>query len=83
VTQAARKTFEVRAYWSVDAHVWCAANDELPVAAEAPTLEALFAEAKAQAEEMAQLNGLVEPGEEIDIRLVEEWRLPGGDYADD
>jgi hypothetical protein len=78
----AKKVFEVRAYWSIEGRNWCAANDELPIAAQAPTLEALFAEVKAQAEEMAQLNGLAEPGEEIEVHLVEEWRLSAG-HADD
>jgi hypothetical protein len=43
----------------------------LPVAAEAPTLDALLAEDKAQAAEMAELNGLAAPGEEIEVRFVE------------
>jgi len=67
----AKKVFEVRAYWSTEGNDWCAINDELPVAAEAPTLDALLAEVKAQAAEMAELNGLAAPGEEIEVRLVE------------
>jgi len=65
------KVFEVRAYWSTEGSDWCAVNDELPVAAEAPTLEGLIMEVKAQAAEMAELNGLAAPGEEIELRLVE------------
>ena len=67
----AKKVFEVRAYWSTEGNDWCAVNDELPVAAEAPTLDALFVEVKAQAAEMAELNGLAALGEEIEVRLVE------------
>jgi len=67
----ARKVFEVRAYWSTEGNDWCAINGELPVAAEAPTLDALFVEVKAQAAAMAELNGLAAPGEEIEVRLVE------------
>ena len=66
-----KKVFEVRAYWSTEGNDWCAVNDELPVAAEAPTLDALFEEVKAQAAEMARLNGLAAAGEEIEVRLVE------------
>ena len=66
-----KKVFEVRAYWSAEGNDWCAVNDELPVAAEASTLDELFAEVKAQAAEMAELNGLAAPGEEIEIRLAE------------
>jgi hypothetical protein len=68
---AAKRVFEVRAYWSAEGNDWCATNDELPVAAEALTLDALFTEVKAQAAEMAELNGLVAPGEELEVRLVE------------
>ena len=71
VGTAAKKVFEVRAYWSTEGNDWCAVNDELPVAAEAPTLDALFVEVKAQVAEMAELNGLAAPGEEIEVRLVE------------
>ena len=71
----ARRVFEVRAYWSTEGNDWCAVNDELPIAAEAPTLDELFVEVKAQAAEMAELNGLVPPGEEIEVRLVETAEL--------
>ncbi len=71
VGTVAKKIFEVQAYWSTEGNDWCAVNDELPVAAEAPTLDALIVEVKAQAAEMAELNGLVAPGEEIELRLVE------------
>jgi hypothetical protein len=67
----ARRVFEVRAYWSTEGKDWCAVNDELPVAAEAPTLDELFVEVKEQAAEMAELNGLVSAGEEIEVRLVQ------------
>lgn len=65
------RIFEIRAYRSTEGNDWCAVNDELPVAAEAPTLDALLAEVEAQAAEMAELNGLVAPGEEIELRLIE------------
>jgi hypothetical protein len=64
-----KKIFEVRAYWSDEGNDWCATNDELPGAAEAATLDALFDEVKAQASEMAELNGLAAPDEEIEVRL--------------
>lgn len=66
-----RRVFEVRAYWSTDGNDWCAVNDELPIAAEAPTLDELLTEVKAQAAEMAMLNDIAAPGEEIEVRLVE------------
>jgi hypothetical protein len=71
VRTVAMKVFEVRAYWSAEGNDWCAVNDELPVAAEAPTLDALLVEVKAQAAEMAELNGLAAHGEEIKVRLIE------------
>jgi len=71
VGAVAKKVFEVRAYWSTEGNDWCAVNDELPVAAEAPTLDALFMEVKAQAAEMVELNGLAAAGEEIELRLIE------------
>jgi predicted RNase H-like HicB family nuclease len=71
----AQKVFEVCVYWSTEGNDWCAVNDELPVAAEAPTLDELFAEVKTQAAEMAELNGLAEKGEEIEVRLIETLRV--------
>jgi hypothetical protein len=68
---AARKVFEVRAYRSAEGGDWCAVNDELPVAAEAPTFDELLLEVKAQAAEMAELNGIVAPGEEIEVHIVQ------------
>ena len=65
----AKKVFEVRVYWSAEGNDWCATNDELPVAAEAPTLDELFVGVKAQTAEMAELNGLAALGQEIEIRL--------------
>ena len=67
----AKKVFEIHAYWSAEAGDWCAANDELPVAAEAETLDALLAEVQAQAVEMAELNGLAAAGEEIELHVIE------------
>jgi hypothetical protein len=66
-----KKTFEVVAYWSAEGNDWCATNDELPVMAEAPTLDALLEEVRAQAAEMAVLNDIAAPGDEIEVRLVE------------
>jgi predicted RNase H-like HicB family nuclease len=71
----AQKVFEVCVYWSTEGNDWCAVNEELPVAAEAPTLEELFEEVKIQAAEMAELNGLAEKGEEIEVRLIETLRV--------
>jgi hypothetical protein len=64
------KTFEIRAYWSTESNDWRASNDELPVTAEAPSIDALFVEVKSQAAEMAALNGIVAGGEEIGVRLI-------------
>jgi hypothetical protein len=71
VRTVAKRVFDVLAYRSIEGNDWCAVNDELPVAAEAPTLDELIVEVNAQAAEMAELNGLAAPGEEIEVRLIE------------
>lgn len=69
---AARKLFEIRAEWDAEAGVWWCANDELPLATEAPTFEQLVARVLAIAPEIAGENGLAAPGEEIELRVIAE-----------
>jgi hypothetical protein len=67
-----RRTFEIRAEWDGEAGVWWCANDELPLATEAPTLEQLCSRVVEIAPEIAAENGLVAPGDEIELRVIAE-----------
>jgi hypothetical protein len=69
---AAKKIFEFSAHWDHEAGVWWCSNDELPVATEAPTFDELVARIMEIAPEMAEVNGLVPPGEQIEIRITAE-----------
>jgi hypothetical protein len=66
------KAFEIRAEWDGDAGVWWCSNDELPLTTEAPSFEELVAGVLQIAPEIAAENGLAEPGEEIELRVVAE-----------
>jgi hypothetical protein len=67
-----QRTFEIRAKRDAEAGVWWCANDELPLATEAPTFEALVSRVMEIAPEIAAENGIAAPGEEIELRVVGE-----------
>ncbi|MGH7062038.1 MAG: DUF1902 domain-containing protein [Stellaceae bacterium] len=69
MVDAPRKTFEFRAQWDAEAAVWWCTNDELPLTTEAPTLDQLGSRVAEAALEIAVLNGLARPGEEIRLQL--------------
>jgi uncharacterized protein DUF1902 len=68
----AKKVFQFSAQWDPEARVWWCTNDELPVATEAPTFEELVARVMEIAPEMAEVNGIAPPGEEIEIHVTAE-----------
>jgi Domain of unknown function (DUF1902) len=64
------KQFVVHAHFDDKAHVWWGSNDELPLATEADTLDHLLARALEIGPEIAVMNGLAEPGEEVSIQIT-------------
>jgi hypothetical protein len=67
-----RKAFEITAQWGDEAGVWWCSNDELPLTTEAPTFEELVARVIEIAPEIAAVNGLAAPGDEIELHVVGE-----------
>jgi hypothetical protein len=67
-----RKAFEITAQWDDEAGVWWCSNDELPLTTEAPTFEELVARVLEIAPEIAAINGLAAPGDEIELHVVGE-----------
>jgi hypothetical protein len=67
-----RKAFEITAQWDDEAGVWWCSNDELPLTTEAPTFEQLVARVLEIAPEIAAVNGLAAPGDEIELHVVGE-----------
>jgi len=66
------KRFEIIAHWDPEAQIWWGSNDDLPISTEAPTLAEFEARAIEIGQEMAELNGLVGPGERVEIRIVKK-----------
>jgi hypothetical protein len=66
------KRFDIHAEWDAEAGVWWGHNDELPLATEAATLDALLARVLEIAPEIAVENGLAAAGDEIVIHLIAE-----------
>jgi uncharacterized protein DUF1902 len=64
------KRFDVIAAWDAEAKIWWGGNDELPITTEAPTLAEFEARAAEIGQEIAELNGLVAPGERVEIRVI-------------
>jgi hypothetical protein len=67
-----RKAFEITAQWDDESGVWWCSNDELPLTTEAPTFEELVARVLEMAPEIAAVNGLAAPGDEIELHVVGE-----------
>jgi hypothetical protein len=65
------KRFTLRAEFDPEAKVWVGSNADLPLTTEAPTIEALKHRASEVASEIAVLNGLAEPDEPVEIKIVE------------
>jgi hypothetical protein len=66
------KRFDVIAHWDPEAKIWWGSNDDLPIAIEAPTLSEFEARAIEIGQEIAEVNGLVAPGERIEIRVIKK-----------
>ena len=66
------KQFSLVATWDPDAKVWWGTNRDLPVTTEAPTFGELEKRAQEIGQEMAEINGLVSPGESVEIRVIKE-----------
>ncbi|HVB16176.1 MAG TPA: DUF1902 domain-containing protein [Stellaceae bacterium] len=66
------KRFEAVAAWDPEGKVWWCTNDELPFTTEAPSFSELEVRAGEIGQEMAEINGLVAPGERVEIRVVKE-----------
>jgi Domain of unknown function (DUF1902) len=65
-----KKVFEFSAQWDPEAGVWWCSNDALPVTTEAPTFDELVTRVMEIAPEIAELNGIAPPGEEIEIHII-------------
>jgi hypothetical protein len=65
------RRFLIVAAWDSEAEVWWGTNDELPLTTEAPTLTDLGIRANEIGQEIAEINGLVEPGEPVEIDVIE------------
>jgi len=65
-----RKIFEIRAEWDGEAGVWWCSNEELPLTTEAPTFEQLVSRVLEIAPEIAAVNGLAVPGDEIEVHVI-------------
>ena len=66
------KRFEVIASWDDGAKIWWGGNDELPFTTEAPSLAEFAARAAEIGQEMAEINGLVAPGERVQIHVIKK-----------
>ena len=66
------KRFDVVAHWDPEAQIWWGSNDDLPIATEAPTLAEFEVRVIEIGQEIAELNGLVAPGEHVDIRVIKK-----------
>ena len=65
------KQFRMVTHWDAEAEVW-GSFPEIPISNEAPTLEGLELRASEIAQEIAEMNGVVAPGEQVKIRVVKE-----------
>jgi len=65
-----RKRFEIRAEWDGEVGVWWCSNEELPLTTEAPTFEQLVSRVLEIAPEIAAVNGLAVPGDEIEVHVI-------------
>jgi predicted RNase H-like HicB family nuclease len=66
------KKFDVIAHWDPEAQMWWGSNDDLPIATEAPTFAEFEARATEIGQEMAEINGLVAPGERVEIHVIQK-----------
>ena len=66
------KSFVIHALWDAEAGLWVGTSDDIPVATEAATLEALIARLRRIAPEMIAENGLAAPGETVTLAVVAE-----------
>ena len=69
---SAKKIIGIKAEWDSESGVWWCSNDELPVTTEAPTFDQLIARVMEIAPEIAELNGIVPHGGEIEIHFTGE-----------
>lgn len=67
------KEFIVTVFWDDEARVWCAYNDEIPVATSEMTLDALIARVKLAASDVLEVNG---HGTEAQYRFIIEPAVP-------
>lgn len=72
----ATKQFTVRAEFDAEAGVWLASNEQLPVSTEAPTLDRLLARVMEIAPEIAEMNGLAERGDQVEIHFTTDRVAP-------
>jgi hypothetical protein len=64
-----RRVFIIRAEWDDEARVWWAHNDEIPVATEARTFDALVKRVMRIAPDMIAANRIARPGDTVTIRV--------------
>ena len=73
-----KRVFVVQAEWDEVAGVWWGHNDDIPLATEAKTFDALVKRVMKIAPEIIALNRVGKPGETITIRVTAER---GGDVC--
>lgn len=70
IPMAAMKQFTVHAEFDVQAGVWLASNDQLPLRTEAPTFDQLLSRVMEIAPEIAEMNGLAARGDQLKIHFT-------------
>jgi hypothetical protein len=67
---AAVKQFTVHAEFDAQAGVWLASNEQLPLRTEAPSFDQLMTRVMEIAPEIAEMNGLAAPGDQVRIHFT-------------
>lgn len=73
-----KRVFTVQAEWDDEARMWWGRNDNIPLATEAKTFDALVRRVMKIAPELIALNRVAKPGDTVTIRVVAER---GGDVS--
>jgi len=66
------KRFDVHAAWDQEAGIWWATSDSLPLTTEAASFDQLVERVLEIAPEIAEMNGHVSAGEQVEIHVIGE-----------
>jgi len=64
--------YEIEVTWDSEAGVWCAICDEIPLAMESNSFDALIVKAKIAAMEILELNGSPNKGAKLCFKAIHE-----------